>query len=336
MPSPFQLQIPIALAIVLSLLVLAAERLHERRIRLVAHLATGPRGRARRWVRAVPMARALATGAMAWALGTLWFAREPIPGEARDPGATREGKPRVLFLADLSPSMLLRDAGAGRDRTRAERMSEVIDAVLRRIDGRVIYGVMGLYTDAMPVIVDAEDSELVRNVFNGLPIWYAMEAGKTDLGTGVRKTLDRLKDAPAGSVTLFVCTDGDTVDLGQIPRPPPGVRDAYVLGAGDPVQGTFIDGHMSRQDPSVLGALAGRLRGRYIDVNERHVPTAALGELATGAAPGRRAIGPVDIAIYTFAAGAAALALLPVLLDLLGSDWRAVRVPRRGSGEVAA
>ena len=50
MPLFFQLQLPLALAAGVVLLVLLAERLHERRCRVVAHLATGPTGRPRRWV----------------------------------------------------------------------------------------------------------------------------------------------------------------------------------------------------------------------------------------------------------------------------------------------
>jgi Ca-activated chloride channel family protein len=242
----------------------------------------------------------------------------------------------VVFVADLSPSMQLRDAGPDTAQTRTERMHEVVDAILRRVDGEVVYSVIGFYTDAMPVIVDSDDAELVRNVFNGLPIWLAMKPGKTDLGTAVRKAMDHLSGYPQASATVFLCTDGDTIELGTVPKPPPAARAVYVLGVGDPHQGTFIDGHMSRQDTSRLSALAGRLRAQYIDVNQKHVPTFTLGTLAmgSGAAKGRFTL--VDLAILVFAAAAAAHALIPVLLEYLGSDWKAIRVNRRATAEAQA
>jgi Ca-activated chloride channel homolog len=165
-------------------------------------------------------------------------------------------------------------------------------------------------------------------VFNGLPIWFVMKPGQTDLGTGVRRTLEHLADYPAASTTVFLLTDGDATELGTIPKPPPSVRDVYILGVGDPNQGTFIDGHMSRQDASLLGTLAGRLRGKYVDVNEKHVTTLALGHLARGSGATKESYGLVDFAIFLFAAAALVQVLIPVALEYLGSDWKTVRVSR--------
>jgi Ca-activated chloride channel family protein len=224
--------------------------------------------------------------------------------------------------------MTLRDAGPKGDMTRAERSYQVVDAILERLDRDVVYSVIGFYTDAMPMVVDARDGELVRNIFNGLPVWYAMEPGKTELGIGIRKTLEHLIEYPKGSATVFICTDGDTMDLGVIPKPPASVADVYVLGVGDPQRGTFIDDHMSRQDASVLRTVAGRLRGEYFDVNQKHVPTLSLGTLAAGVGGKKAHYGLVDWAIFVFVAAAAVLALIPLLLEHFGSDWKAVRVDR--------
>jgi hypothetical protein len=106
------------------------------------------------------------------------------------------------------------------------------------------------------------------------------------------------------------------------------VRELYVLGVGNPNQATFIDDHMSRQDAAVLRTLAGRLRGRYVDVNEKHLTTLSLGALAAGSGASKRVYGLVDLAIIVFAAAAVMHALIPLLLEYFGSDWRAVR-PRR-------
>jgi len=336
MPLPVEFQIPIAAAVGVLLLVLAAEKLHERRCRFVARLAAGPAGAPRRWVRGVPLVRATAMSAMAWSLTTLLFGSGGVfqPDEGTE--QRRESKRHAVFVADLSPSMLLPDAGPKREITRSRRAYEVVDGILRRLEGDVVYSVIVFYTDALPVVVDAKDAELVRNVFNGLPVWYVMKPGKTNLGSGVRRTLEHLADYPDDSTTVFLLTDGDAIDLGVIPKPPKSVRDVYVLGVGDPHQGTFIDDHMSRQDASLLGTLAGRLRGKYIDVNDKHVTSLALGPLATGSGATKTSYGLVDIAIFVFVAAAVVHALIPVALEYFGSDWTTVRVRRPATREGVA
>jgi Ca-activated chloride channel family protein len=328
MRLPLDFQIPLAAAAGVLLLVLAAEKLHGRRCRAVARLAVGPAGAPRPWVRGVPLVRAVALAAMAWSLATLLFATGGVFSAEKPDEDRRESKRQVTFVADLSPSMLLKDAGPGGDLTRNQRACEVVDAILRRLDGDVVYSVIVFYTDALPVVVDAKDAELVRNVFNGLPLWYVMQPGKTDLGSGVRQTLEHLADYPEESTTVFLLTDGDAIELGLVPKPPQSVRDVYVLGVGDPNQGTFIDDHMSRQDASLLGTLAGRLRGRYIDVNEKHLTTLALGNLARGSGATKTSYGLADLAIFVFAAAALIHVLIPLALEYFGSDWKAVRVSR--------
>lgn len=325
MQVPVEFQIPIAAAAGVLLLVLAAERLHQRRCRAVARLAVGPSESPRTWVRSVPLIRAISLAAMAWSLTTLWYGSGGVfraSGETQD---RREAARHAVFVADLSPSMLLADAGPKRDLTRCQRAHEVVDAILRRLDGDVVYSVIVFYTDTLPVVVDAKDAALVRNVFHGLPLWFVMKPGKTDLGRGVRQTLEHLAGYPQDSATVFLLTDGDTAELGAIPKPPDAVREVYVLGVGDPHQGTFIDDHMSRQDAALLGTLAGRLRGKYLDVNEKHVTTLALGPLARDNGATQTAYGLVDLAIFVLALAALVHALLPVALEYFGSDWKTVR-----------
>jgi Ca-activated chloride channel family protein len=324
MSIPAETQIPIAAAVAALLLVLAGEKLHARRCRAAGRLATGPSGRPRDWVKLVPPVKALTVACMAWALVTLLYRGGGVFG-AHDPAEeVHEGR-HVVFVADLSPSMRLRDAGQGRDLTRAERIGEVVDGILRRLGGSPSFSVVGFYTEAMPVVADARDPQLVRNVFDGLPLWYVMKAGKTDLGGGVRKTLELLADYPEKSATVFICTDGDTIPPGSLPQPPASIRRLYVLGAGDPHRGSFIDDHMSRQDASTLRSLAGRLGGVYIDVNEKHVTTLTLGELAVGAASDRTGYDRTDLAVFLFAGAALVHALIPVMLQYFGSDWKPAR-----------
>ena len=327
-PLPLALQIPLAAAVAVTVLVWAAEKLHQRRCRVVAHLASGPRGRLRRWVSLVPLVRALALGCLAWGLTTLLFCSggsfaqhdESVPGQS--------GGRQVVFVADLSPSMMLTDAGPQGDQTRAQRLRDVVDMILSRLDGDLRFSVLAFYTEARPVVADARDPELVRNVFNGLPVWYVMKAGKTDLGAGVREALKFLADYPDDTATVFIGTDGDSLDLGPLPKRPGALREVYVLGVGDPQRGTFIDGHMSRQEVSALQKLAGRLRGQYLDVNEKHVSTLALGDLAMGVGTPRSGLNLTDLAIFILTLGALVQALLPVLLEYLGTDWKAIRARR--------
>ena len=54
------------------------------------------------------------------------------------------------------------------------RRALVVDGVLQRVEGQVALSVICFYTDALPAVLDARDSELVRNIFAGLPVWYVM------------------------------------------------------------------------------------------------------------------------------------------------------------------
>ena len=109
--------------------------------------------------------------------------------------------------------------------------------------------------------MEARDPELVRNVFNGLPLTYAMPIGDTDLGQAINASIDLVKDFPPGSTRVLIFTDGDSVDIAPLASRPKSVSDVMFLGLGNPHKGTFIDGHQSRQEPEVLGRLATELKG---------------------------------------------------------------------------
>ena len=51
--------------------------------------------------------------------------------------------PRLIFIADLSPSMLLKDAGPEGKQTRRERMRAEVESILMRVGGDLRYGVIG-------------------------------------------------------------------------------------------------------------------------------------------------------------------------------------------------
>ncbi len=322
---------PFEAALLVLTLSAMAEWLHGRRVRKVARLAFGPDNRPRAWVAFVPYLRCLAFAAFAWGLAVMFELHQ----------AAKEGKPQeskqsvhLIFVSDLSPSMYLKDAGPEGKMTRQERMREEVEAVLMRVGGDVRFGVIGFYSDAKSVVMDARDPELVRNVFNGLPIQYIMKSGDTDLGTAVNSAVKIVQDIPEDSVRLLIFTDGDTIPLQPILPRPKSVKEVLVLGIGNPRKGTFIAGHQSRQDAEVLSTVARSLKGSYYDVNEKHLPTAALGDLVVRTALPKTGLDLAQFALLAMVASAVFLAGVPVALQYFGARWKVVH-PDADAGEGA-
>lgn len=314
--------IPLLSALAVLLVTALAEWLHVRRIRAVGRLAFGPAGEPNRWTRIAPLLRPVCLGAFTWGLVTLLMLRLA----AAEAGGSKDGDAkdatRLVFVADLSPSMYLQDAGPDGTQTRQARMREVVEAILQRVSGNLRFGVIGFYTDSLPVVMEARDPELVRNVFNGLPLTYAMPLGQTDLGQAVNAAVKLVADSPEGSTRLIIFTDGDSVNLAPIAPRPKSVKEVFVLGVGNPHKGTFIDGHQSRQEGDTLRTVASALMGTYVDVNAKHLPTAALGDLVVTAPLPARGLSLAELAVLAMVVGAALYALLPVALEFFGSDWK--------------
>ena len=229
----------------------------------------------------MPLLRVLSLTAFAWGLATLWMLELAAAAGSQDKAG---GEPtRLVFVADLSPSMYLKDAGPDGKQSRQTRMREVVEAILQRVSGNLRFGVIGFYTDSLPVVMEARDPELVRNVFNGLPLTYAMPLGETDLGQAINSAIALVKDYPPRSTRILIFTDGDSVPIVPLASRPASVRDVTFLGLGNPRKGTFIDGHQSRQEPETLGRLAAELKGTYFDANEKQMPTTSLGDLVVTA-----------------------------------------------------
>ena len=183
------------------------------------------------------------------------------PDETRAKNRNAADATRLVFVADLSPSMFLQDAGPDGTQTRQARTREVVEGILQRVSGNLRFGVIGFYTEALPVVMEARDPELVRNVFDGLPLSYGMPVGQTDLGKAVNATLDLVADFPAGSTRMIILTDGDSVNLVPILPRPKSVKEVLVLGVGNPHKGMYIDGHQSRQEGETLQRVATSLMG---------------------------------------------------------------------------
>ncbi|MDB6003468.1 MAG: hypothetical protein JWR15_455, partial [Prosthecobacter sp.] len=214
--------IPLISAVAVLALVAATEWLHTRRIRIASLLAFGPSG-ARPWTRFVPLLRSLSLAAFTWGLVTLVLLQ--TAGNDRTKDTQNNDATRLVFIADLSPSMYLQDAGPEGSLTRHDRMRDVTEGILQRVSGNLRFGVIGFYTESIPVVMEARDPELVRNVFNGLPLTYAMPVGKTDLGKAVNEALEHVASYPTGSSRLIIFTDGDSVSLVPIQARPKSVKE---------------------------------------------------------------------------------------------------------------
>jgi hypothetical protein len=90
---------------------------------------------------------------------------------------------------------------------------------------------------------------------------------------------------------------------------------------GDPLRGTYIHDHSSRQDRESLARLAMQLGGVYHDANERHVASGGLAGIAPVVAEKSRPFALREAAIGAVLVGAAILALLPLALGVAGGAF---------------
>ena len=323
--------VPLAGALAALLLAILAEWLHARRVRRMGRLAFGPDGRARRWTFVAAPLRVLCLTGMAWSLLTLFMA-EAAPGGGDTPRA-RDHAETVFLVLDYSPSMMIEDAGPdARKLTRKQRMRDVVNTIVDRMGAHVDYTLICFYTRAYPICEKVFDRRVVRNVLDNLPVEVAMETGPTDVGRAVNESLQRAAGMDGArpryrknSITYILVTDGDTQEMPALQEMPDTIRRALVLGVGDTGKGVVMNGHLSRQEPAALQFIARYLAGEYVDVNARHLPSAAMSTLLPPP-PGLadRGLSRTGVALFLFAAMAALYALLPVGLEFFGSSWRVV------------
>lgn len=307
-------------ALAAAALAACGEWLHGRRMRRLGPLAFGPAGRPRIWTRLVPAIRVLALTGLAWSLVTLIA----YDNRSRDRDLNANVTRHLMVLLDVSPSMLLTDAREGAAQMRKARAHDVLKSVLDRVPGdNVRFSVAGFYTDARLMANDCRDREVILFLAGDTPFHITYKPGKTDLLTSLNQTGVFMKDWERKSTTLLVLSDGDSVPPTGLNPMPSAVSEVIFAGVGDPGRGTFIDGHLSRQDTANLSQLARRLGGKFFDCNTRQIPSDALRKLNTedaGAAKWR-----TDrrmVALILLGASAAMLCLVPLLLEYLGSAWR--------------
>ncbi len=321
-------------ALAVAILALAAETLHAARTRRLARLAFGPARKPAAWARLAPALRVVALGSLTWGLITLLELPPKVHVAETIPDNERR---HVLIVLDVSPSMRLKDAGPNADESRMKRASVVMESFLQRVPIELyLLSVVACYNGSKPVVVDTKDLEVVRNIFGDLPMHYAFSAGKTDLFSGLGEAARIAQPWQPRSTLLLMLSDGDTVPATGMPKLPASVADVLIVGVGDPRQGSFIDGRMSRQDTSTLRQIAARLGGVYHDGNTKQISTATLNAMTV--IPRKTAFEKLSRREYALLAcgiGASLLALLPVLLHQFGTRWRP-GVPRSQAMHEAA
>lgn len=307
-------------ALAALIVVVLAEVLHQRRVARLARLAFGPTGRPSPWVRAVPVLRVVAAGAVAWGLVTLLLLKPKTHTAETVPD---NKKRHVLLVLDVSPSMRLKDAGPNRDQTRRARATTVMESFFQRVPiEQYLVSVIAVYSSAKPVVVATKDMEVVRNIMADLPMQYAFNTGKTDLFSGIQEADRVARGWRPKSTLLILLSDGDTVAATGMPKLPASIADVLVVGVGDPRAGTFIDGRQSRQDTGTLRQIATRLNGTYHDANEKHLPSDLLARMTVIPSQGTfEKLTKREYALIAVGLGASILALLPVLLHLFGTRW---------------
>ena len=306
----------------IAALAAAGEWLHARHVVRLSRLAFGPAGHARGWTKCAPPLRVLALAGIAWSLISLMT----FNNQSRDRDRLATVTRHLMVLLDVSPSMQLADAGEGGGQRRAVRAAEVLASVLNRVPGdNVRFSAASFYTEARMLARECQDRELIVHFAADVPFFYTYKPGKTDLLKSLNQTGEFMKDWPRKSTTLLVISDGDSVPPSGLKPMPSAVADVLFVGVGETGRGTFIDGHLSRQDGATLSQLARRLGGKYYDGNARQIPSDALEKLNT--ADARSAKWHADrrlLALAVLGVSTAVLCLLPILLEYFGSAWRAV------------
>ena len=312
--------IALGAALATALLAGLGEWLHARRIRRIAPLAFGPDAQPRAWTRAIPWLRVAAIATAAWSLVTL----VSFDNRTRESKTGNNVERHLVVMLDVSPSMLLTDAGESGEMTRNARAAELLKSVLDQLpDEHVSLTALGFYTEARMLVERCRDRELLLHLASGTPFHITYKPGKTDILASVNEAGKLIKDLPRKSATLLILSDGDSLPPTGLQPLPPAVAQAVVIGVGDPARGSFIDGHQSRQDTANLGQLARRLGARYYDCNFRPLPREALESLTAEPSVGSKwRVDRRMAALLLLAGSTSMLVLIPLFLDAFGSPWR--------------
>ena len=268
----------IIFAVAAALLSVIAEHIHARRVMKVARLAFGPSGKPAWLFGMLPKLRPIAIALGVFGAIVL-MKYDPVQVE-RLP--TKAASRHLLICMDVSPSMQISDAGPDPTKiSRALWSGKLMQGVLDRIDMQTTrISLVAYYTDALVILEDTFDKEVIRNALDGLPLYAGFKPGATDMRKGVQASLDLARKWPENSATLVIVGDGDNQNQIESSRIPNSIADTIVVGVGDPDRATIINGHSSRQDTLSLRQLAARLGGYYHQGNSRHLPSEVIDKLS--------------------------------------------------------
>lgn len=308
-------------ALVVLVIAIGAEQLHSRRIRRIAPLVFGPDAQPAHWARFAPALRVLTLTALSWGLVTLML----LPPKIHVAETIEDDEMKhLLVVLDVSPSMRLEDAGTEKDQSRMKRAAVLMNSFFQRANmNRYRTSVVAVYNAAKRVVEETKDLEVIRNIFNDLPMHHAFVSGETDLFSGLKEAREISKQWNPRSTTLLLISDGDTVPGVGMPKMPVSIANTVVIGVGDSLKGSFINGHHSRQDVSTLRQMAIRLNGTYHNGNEKHLSTDLIDQLAVGGEENPfEKLTRREYALAICGLSALIYALLPWLLHRWGTRWK--------------
>ena len=315
--------LPELITAAIAMIAVVAEFIHWGRIKRVARLAFGPKEGPSMWVFLAPVLRVLALAAASWGFLSLLLvveARVHNTGEIPE-----EDYKHLVLVVDVSPSMSLEDAGPEGDRTRRQRASDVLESLFNRIPMRQFkISVIAVYTDAKMILEDSKDHEVVRHIMESMPMWHAFKPGKTKLMEGINQAVSIAKPWNPGSAYVLMLTDGDIVPTSGMPKMPASVRECLIVGVGNSTNGTFIDGHQSRQDINTLRQIANRLRGTYHNGDKKHLTSQIVNQFTQVDDDDRSNDWTRrEWALFAVIVGTAIFAIVPILLHYFGTSFRA-------------
>lgn len=219
--------------------------------------------------------------------------------------------------------MRLADAGPSQKQTRQNRARDVMRSLFERVPAeQYLVSVIAVYNGAKPVVAASKDLDVIDNILGDIPMYQAFEPGQTRLLDGMEEAAKLAKPWNPRSATLILLSDGDTIPGQGMPALPPSIANVLVVGFGDAVQGSFIDGRQSKQDVFTLRQIATRLSGTYHDGNQHHLPSTLISEMvANGIQNQKQAWSVREYALLAIGCGGFTLAFLPVFLEYLGRTY---------------
>jgi Ca-activated chloride channel family protein len=309
----------LALSIATAVVAGCAEMMHARRVAASRPLLHANDATPAEWTRHLPWIRTTCLALLASAFGILYHASASAQN-----GQTKPRERHLVVLLDVSPSMLIRDAGESGTESRAERAAQILTEILNRCPGdHIKLSLVAFYTEPKALVQDTTDRNVVRYMASELPLHILFKPGKTDLLKSLNQTPKLTPDLPYRSASLLVLSDGDAVANTGLTPLPNSFDEALFVGVGRTSSGTFIDDHNSRQDNASLASLARRLRATYFDLNQKPLPLNALPNLTIPSTSRPLSVDRlIPIAKALAALTTSLLTLLPIALTYFGTTSR--------------